>query len=202
MSEQIKLSMSVFTDFVSKSGQTKTTLVKQWKYKPDYSPATDFYRQVREALPDYCRKKVDTSKLDSLVANASPKRREHFEAAINGFMTWKKKKSGKWVEPMRSAWVSDRIRVSINPEIAYESTEGVLNIVKLYFRGTKLTKKQADLYLELMAGGLAINHSKDTVVTILDVKESSEYHAVGSKPTVSALLKAEAASWSVLWDHL
>ncbi|MGJ8636538.1 MAG: hypothetical protein ACSHX5_06810 [Phycisphaerales bacterium] len=198
----INVSMSTFATFASKTGQPKATLVRNWKYKPKYSPALDFYKTVREALPEYCRKNVLETDLDLLVAESSPKKRAHFKAAIGGFQTWKKTKSGKWVDPPVSEWHSNNLSIGIKPEIGFLSDEGVLTWVKLYFKSTKLTKYQADVYLELMASSLSVSRSMETVVSVLDVKESKEFLAGGSRPMVNALLRAEAAYWEVLWDAI
>jgi hypothetical protein len=45
-----KLSLTDFVDIVSKSGTPKSTKVAQVKHRPPYSPATDFYKPLRDEI--------------------------------------------------------------------------------------------------------------------------------------------------------
>lgn len=49
-SKGIEISLTDFVDFVCKSGSAKLTQVKKVKYRDDYSPATDFYKALREGI--------------------------------------------------------------------------------------------------------------------------------------------------------
>ena len=46
----IRLSLTDLVDIVSKSGTPKATKVSHVKARPDYEPAHDFYRPLREQI--------------------------------------------------------------------------------------------------------------------------------------------------------
>ena len=194
--------MSTFAEFASKTGPSKATVVKNWKYKPDYSPALDFYKDIRDALPEYCLKRTDENGLEEIIDSTSPKKRDHFKQAVEGFLTWKKSKSGSWRDPPRASWISHGVEIKVAPEIGFRNDDGVVTWVKLYFRSQKLKKYQADIYLEIMANAFDVSRSSDVVVSVLDVKEAREYLASGSRPAINSLLHAEAAYWTVLWSGI
>lgn len=46
------LSLTDFVDFVHKSGTARATHLRQIKERPDYEPAFDFYRPLRNKLAE------------------------------------------------------------------------------------------------------------------------------------------------------
>lgn len=200
-SKLIPVSISTFSEFATKAGQAKANIVRTWKYKPSYTPALDFYKDLREAIPDFCRRSITKGALEELVSESGSKKKEHYESALQGFLKWKKTKSGMWRTPDSGSWVQDRVSVKVAPEIGYES-DGVTYFVKLYFNRSKLTKFQADVILEIMASSLLIRKSTTTMVSVLDVKQAKEFSASGSRPAMQSLLRAESAYWSTMWDSI
>ncbi len=201
MKKQLQISMSTFADFASKSGPAKATVVRQWKNKPPYSPALDFYKDIREALPDFCRKNITEERLAEIASEASSKKRSHYKEVLEGFRSWKEAKSGTWKEPVNADWTCGDVVIKTNPEIGYEE-DGITYYVKLYFKSQKIKKYQADVYLELMASAFMLQRRKNSAVVVLDVKRGREYVARSSRPATNSLLKAEAAYWEILWDSL
>jgi len=69
--KKIELSLTDFVDFVCKSGSTKLTKVKQIKNREDYSPATDFYKALREGIQDIHRKNGKKKELKIILEKVS-----------------------------------------------------------------------------------------------------------------------------------
>ena len=195
----ISVSMSTFAEFATRSGPTKLSLVKSWKNKPSYTPSLDFYKAVREAIPEYCQKRINKSGLEKVIDEAGAKRIPHYKSVVSGFLKWKATKSGVWRDPVEGTWLNSGISVHVVPELGYEHND-ITTYVKLYFKSTKLTRYHADVYLELMASSLPVKMKKNIKFAVLDVKNAKEFDARGSKPTIHALIQAEAMYWSSLWN--
>jgi hypothetical protein len=194
--------MTVFMDFVLKSGTPKATIVRQWKTKPEYSPATDYYRQLREAIVEYSSaRRRSSAVLDNAVANASSKKQGNYREAKEGFMGWFNGHHGRWQVPPVSKWTAHDIEIRVAPELGFEVGDALI-WVKLYFRNTSLKKTAADIMLELMASSLLTRKRSNESVVVLDVKNAREYSARGSRPALNAQLRAEAAYWAALWPEI
>jgi len=62
------ISLTDFVDFVIKSGTPKLTKVRAIKNRPEYEPAIDYWRQLREGIKDFHRAGgADKSALDDIV---------------------------------------------------------------------------------------------------------------------------------------
>ena len=62
------ISLTDFVDFVIKSGTPKLTKVRAIKNRPEYEPAIDYWRQLREGIKDFHRVGgADKSALDDIV---------------------------------------------------------------------------------------------------------------------------------------
>lgn len=51
-----QISLTDFVDVVSKAGRPKATKVRQVKERPEYEPAFDFYKSLREHVVENHRK--------------------------------------------------------------------------------------------------------------------------------------------------
>ncbi len=81
-----KISLTDFVDFVIKSGTPKLTKVKQIKGRGEYSPASDFWKNLREAIVDYHKADSSNKKLlDNATKQKDAKRAKHYPSRIAGY---------------------------------------------------------------------------------------------------------------------
>lgn len=192
------VSLTTFVDFVSKAGTPKATVVRQWKERDEYQVATDFYKQLRDAIIEYHKSR---GPLDSVLHDCHRKKAAHYQDAMTGYKKWLRGKSLKWFQPPMGIWQSGRLLVSINPELGL-SIGGVPHLVKLYFKADSLTRSRVGIVTHLMATALSAEAPDHCVMAVLDVRNAKLFPGTGADPRLEAQLQAEAAYWSTLWAHI
>ena len=104
------VSLTSFVDFVSKAGSPKLTVVKKWKTRGDYDPATDFYKPIREQIVDIDRHQRPLSRLDDMLASLTHKTKiDTYPALIAGYGKWHSKNKSTWFEPVTGLWSSSSL---------------------------------------------------------------------------------------------
>lgn len=137
-------------DFVCKSGSTKLTKVKQIKNREDYSPATDFYKALREGIQDIHRKNGKKKELKIILEKVSdPKKIKNYSESIDGYKKFWGRKEPIWFEPPMKHWIVSELDVRINPELGLEF-DSKKYLIKLYFKNDKLSKEKITQVLTLM----------------------------------------------------
>lgn len=191
-----KVSMTTFVDFVSKSGTTKVTVVKDFK-NGAYSPATDFYKTVREAIVDLHATGKPKKTLDLVLSGLTdPKKTAAYTAIVMGHKKFIGKKSLGWFDPPHAAWTGGGLTVNVNPELGLE-INGVQHIVKLYFKTDVLAKKNLPVMTRLMEKGLGLG-ANPPVLAVLDVRRGSLHVAPPAPLGIDAMLDSEAAYFANL----
>lgn len=194
------VSLTTFLDFTAASGSARVTQLRQAKrgYQQEYSPARDYYKFLREAIEECFEEgwssKSLKCKLDEL---PDSRKADAFEACRKGLTKWVGRKQITSQEKARANWSSGGLTVRINPELRLD-VAGDSHLIKLYFKGEKISKQRVDVALHLLRG----KAGKGTTAGILDVRRSKLYVPTVTKPGMNALLKAEAAAFTSLWEEL
>lgn len=200
--KKIELSLTDFVDFVCKSGSTKLTKVKQIKNREDYSPATDFYKALREGIQDIHRKNGKKKELKTILDRVSdPKKIKNYIESIDGYKKFWGRKEPIWFEPPMKHWIVSELDVRINPELGLEF-DGKKYLIKLYFKSDKLSKEKITQVLTLMESELRSEVDPDVNMAILDVKNGKLFIKEDRDLTLLPLLKGEAMSFEIMWDGL
>jgi hypothetical protein len=88
-----RLSLTDFVDIVSASGTPKATKVRQVKERPEYEPAFDYYKQVREGLVACHRTGDPRGRLEYHVGEIrDAKKVENYATIVSGYRRWWGKK--------------------------------------------------------------------------------------------------------------
>lgn len=195
------LSLTDLVDVILKTGMPKVTKVTQIKSRPDYEPAFDYYKQLREAIIENHRK-GGTKKEFQIVAGSvgNPKKEDNYGAAIVGYSKWWGKKDLKWIEPQREIYSKNGIDVIINPELGLD-VDGQKYFIKLYLKSDPLSKNRADLILSLLGSVFSIEKKKGIKMAILDVRNSKLFVEPSKKVPV-AVVDAELAYVAALWPSI
>ena len=91
-----QISLTDFVDIVSKSGRPKATKVIQVKERPEYEPAFDFYKPLREHLIETHRTGQSKDHLFAVLSTLTNKTKlTHYPQLINGYKKWWGKKDLK-----------------------------------------------------------------------------------------------------------
>jgi hypothetical protein len=194
------VSLTTFLDFTAASGSARVTQLRQAKkrYEQDYAPAKDYYKYLREAIEENFEEGWDARRLKAKLALLPDTRKaEAFEECRTGLVKWAGRKEIVAEPKSRASWKSGALTVRINPELRLKIA-GKPHLVKLYFKGEKISKQRVDVALYLLKSKAA----KGTNAGILDLRRAKLYVPTVTKPGMAALLKAEAAAFSSLWEEL
>jgi len=167
------------------------------EYGQDYSPQRDFYKALREAIEESFEAGWSSSELKKKLAKVTdPKKRKNYEACRKGLTKWAGSKSFISHPKQRASWKSGDLTVKVNPELDL-SINGTRHLIKLYFKGEALSKARIDVILELLESG-----ANRPTPAVLDVRRSKLYIPTVERPGLGALLQAEAAAFSSLWQSV
>jgi hypothetical protein len=194
------VSMTTFLDFTAATGSARVTQLRRAKkgYEKDYSPATDYYKFLREAIEDTFDEGWDSKALRAKLGELPDSRKaEAFEECRKGLTKWVGRKQVISLPGVRSKWTNGGLTVRINPELRLD-IGGEPHAIKLYFKSETISKQRVDVALHL----LRTKAGKGVCPGILDLRRAKLYVPTVTKPGMSALLKAEAAAFTSLWEEL
>lgn len=196
-----KISLTDFINVVSKVGPSKAKAIATIKNRKPYSPATDFYKGIREAIVELIEFDHDKAFIDQAVENATQKRRGHYQEVANGFKKWMGRKKIEWFQPPKREYGSNKIVVNVNPEIGAE-INGVPHLIKMYFKSDNLPKNHALVSTHLMESCLKSDCPDGTIITVLDVRRGKLIESKPSSGTIDVALRGELAYIASIWDEL
>lgn len=195
--------MTTFVDFVIKSGSPRLTAVKKAKaeYGQDYSPARDFYKQLREAIIDLHENGKEKRYLDSVVQGIENQRKKGpYNLCIAGYKRWLGKKNIQWFEPSNGSWTYNGLTVRVNPELGL-LISGKPHNVKLYFKSESPSKRRLETMFCLLESGLPDNPPGVTPA-ILGIREAKLFRSTRQVSGIETLLKSEAMAFQTIWDEI
>ncbi len=198
----IDISLTDFVDFVIGSGTPKLTKVRQVKARPEYNPAHDYWKPLRDGITKFHRDGgVDKNELDDILVSVSDKKKlARYPDCIASYKKFLGKKRFEWFVPPRNTWGPEGIRIRINPELGL-MRNGTDYVIKLYFKAEKLSKRRTDAILLLMETALRPIIGDEVCFALLDVSNAHLY----SNPADASLLPlliGEATSFAAIWNAL
>lgn len=197
-----RLSLTDFVDVVSASGSTKANKVTRIKTRPEYRPAFDFYKPLRDRIIEAHSRGFPRTYIGQLMPSIKDKKKiANYPNAIQGYTKWWGRKKMEWFDPPRLLFTKHDIDVSVNPELGLV-INGDSYLIKLYFKADPLTKNRIDVIHYLMNKRLQSKCPTDTQMAILDVRKSRLLVPTIPKPNLAAMLDAELAYIATLWINL
>ena len=196
------VSLTDFVDFVGKSGNPKLTLVRQIKDRGEYSPAEDFWRRLRNGIVEFHEKgHADKKRLDRLATGLRDKKKaSNYPILVKQYKSFLGRKTIAWFKPSFAHWMSGGLDIRVNPELGLK-INGDRHHLKLYFKGTPLTKAKADMVLLLMQQGLPGTQAGDSY-SILDIRKKNLITTDAPNTDLLPLLHGEAAAYAAMWANL
>lgn len=197
-----RLSLTDLVDVVSKAGSPKATKVRQIKNRNDYSPATDFYKPLRDGIISVHQSGKSKSELDSILNGLKDvKKRSAYPEIIEGYRKWWGGKKPEWFSPPTAVYTNSGIDVSINPEIGFLYND-TPHVIKLYLKDDDVNKSKMDLITALMEHCLRQKTSANTRIGVLDVRGSKLYTLGTNSAVQKAIIDAELAYVAALWPNV
>ena len=199
----IDVSLTRFVDFVIKSGTPKLTVVRQTKqqHQEEYSPAKDYYKQIRDAIIAHHRDSKPFSTVDHVATNVNNRsKQENYPLIARGYKKFLGRKNARWFSPPHQSWVHGNLQVSLNPELGLE-INGECYVIKLYFKGDKPRKAETKAILALMEMQLQ-TPTRPKRMAILDVRRAKLLAEPAFNPSLVFLMQGEAVSFASIYDSV
>ncbi|OCS84996.1 hypothetical protein B1A98_16770 [Bacillus badius] len=181
----------------------KINKVTEIKNQGDYHPAKDHWKQLREQIRYCCENGLSFDLLDNLPLSVHERKVNSYKEAIRSFKKFVRNKEISWFDPPKSHWnYSDQIVVRSTPELGL-IIDGVPHLVKLFFKGNteKITERNIKPILNLMVTSTREHECpENTVVCVLNIKNSKLHVERNASPAVLKALKYEALTFRNIWD--
>jgi hypothetical protein len=199
---KIEISLTDFVDFVCKAGSAKLTKVRQIKERDEYTPATDFYKALREGIVDNHLTSGGRKDLKAILdAVTDHKKIANYTKAIEGYKKFWGRKSIVWFNPPSKHWIVGDLDLRVNPELGLQF-EGKSLIAKMYLKKDKLTRDKVDQILTLMEHQLRSLVGDGVIMGLLDVKNAKLFTKTNRDVSLLPLLDGEARSFEAIWKGI
>jgi hypothetical protein len=198
----MKISLSDYIDFISKSGLQRLTKVNGLLGRPSYHPSTDFYKSIREEIVEQLKEGGGKDQLNTfLEAFTHSKKYSRFQPLVKGYLKFLGKKKIEWFKPPVSHWNYKSLSVRMNPELGI-GFDDQKYIIKLYFKSVPLQKTDVEILLWMMNQTLANGIFSGYKCALLDVERSKLHYQNKFASPISALIEGEAESFIKIWEGL
>lgn len=198
----MKISLTDFVDFVSKSGTPKQTKVAEVKSRNDYHPALDFWKPLRDGIVEHHRAGKSAKDLDKILSAVTDKRKlDRYRECLAGYKKFLGKKTVKWFEPERKTEKLSSLEIIVNPELGL-TIDGTSYILKLYFKQEPISKLRMDLIQFFMQHSLGKSVRKGIQFAVVDVQRGKMFSQKPVSRNYLPLLTGEAASFAAIWETL
>jgi hypothetical protein len=195
----IRLSLTEFVDIVSRSGLPKANKIAQIKNRPDYGPASDFYKPLREHIIEVHKLGGPKESIDDMMDRISDKKKvKNYPGVIDGYKKWWGRKSFNWFDPKSDLYEAHGVSISVNPELGL-AFSGNRNLIKLYFKPEPLSGLRIAIITHLMEVTLGSHCNHREVMGVLDIRNSKLISYNNARVT-NAMINAELAYIAELWS--
>lgn len=196
------ISLTDFVDIASKTGTPKATKVAQVKLRPDYEPAFDFYKPIRERMIEIHKNGLERGNLSIFLQTLTDKKKaSNYPELVDGYLKWLGRKQVEWVNPSRKNYRSSGVEVIVNPELGL-AFKGQAHLIKLYFKDEPLSKFRIDVILSLMEHVLRPHCHNGATMSVMDVRRGKLFSWKESLKSLIPLVDAELAYIANLWPRI
>ncbi|MCA8831910.1 hypothetical protein [Hymenobacter pini] len=192
-----------FVDFVARSGQPKLTKVQELFTRPDYHPATDFYKPLRDGLREHHRQGGTRAEVPGLLPalTADAKKQASYALRLSKYHRFWGRRTFEWFEPTASFWQHQELQVRVAPHLGLR-IDGQPHLIQVWFKDDQLKPTQVQLILSLMELQLGPQLPAGTVLGLLQLSTGKLHVAGPRRPGLDLLLAGEADSFLRIWDGL
>lgn len=90
---EIKVGLTQFLDFTLKSSAAKTNFVKNLKSQPEYQPAFDYWKQLRDTVIKFHQNELPFECFETLVQTVDQKKKQNYIDVIKQYKNLLKTKT-------------------------------------------------------------------------------------------------------------
>jgi len=196
-----QISLTDFVDVVSKAGRPKATKVRQVKERPEYEPAFDFYKALREHVVDNHRKNGGKAAVSDVMKSLiDPKKIKSYPEILNAYKKWWGRKDLTWFNPPRDVYSAGGFDIILNPELGLV-VNGERHIIKMYLKSDALTTFKTELIIDLLEHQLRSKVAPTDNFSVIDVRRSKLFSNGPHAPTSLPIVNAEVAYISSIWQQ-
>ncbi|HFJ9293682.1 hypothetical protein LKM14_18120 [Bacillus cereus] len=200
---EIKVGLTQFLDFTLKGSTAKTTFIKNLKSQPEYQPAFDYWKQLRETVIKFHQNKLSFECFETLVQTVDQKKKQNYIDVIKQYKKFIKNKEISWFDPDKSYWKSDDLIVRSSPELGlFINNEP--HLIKLFFKGKKerIDKYNINSTLTLLNESTFSNERNDVNYTVLNIQKNRMYTNNSINNNHLVALKSEANQFCYIWNNM
>jgi hypothetical protein len=202
LKSKIEISLTDLVGFVCKSGSAKLTKVKEIKKRDVYSPATDFYKGLREGIINIHSNNQTKNELKNILSTVTDSKKiKNYSEALDGYRKFWGRQSFVWFTPPYKHWIIGEMDVRINPELGLQNKDKFY-VVKLYLKSEKLSKDKVSQILTLMEKELRKAVEPEIKFAVLDVKNGKIFIKTDDDISLIPLLEGEARSFETIWNGI
>ncbi|WP_377865785.1 hypothetical protein [Bacillus sp. R86525] len=200
---EIKVGLTQFLDFTLKSSAAKTNFVKNLKSQPEYQPAFDYWKQLRDTVIKFHQNELPFECFETLVQTVDQKKKQNYIDVIKQYKKFIKNNDVSWFDPGKSHWISDDLIVRSSPELGLFINDEP-HLIKLYFKGKKerIDKYNINSTLTLLNESTFSNEYNDVNYTVLDIQKNRMYTNNSINNDHLIALESEAHQLSYLWNKV
>jgi hypothetical protein len=192
------ISLRDFLDVATKTGKPRVTKVRNIKHAERYSPATDFYKPLRQGIITAHKSGKPKGSLKGLLLGIGDKRKlSNYPLAIAGYDAWWGAHTLNWFDPPKGKYSKHGFEININPELGLE-IDGTPHIIKLYLNIDPLLSHRAELIGALMTHVVGA-FAPSTSLGALDVRRSMLVRANGRTATLMGMADSVLADMAAIW---
>lgn len=200
------ISLTEFMNFSTrKSTNSRMSAVKTIKYKGDYHPAFDYWKQLRDEIKRVLEKELPIETLNNLIYSISEDKVENYKRNINAFISFYKKYSPEYFDVGKAVWTFDEnLSVRANPELGL-IISGVPHLVKIHYKSTNKDVSKQTVNTTLTAMQLATAEfplPENPSFSVLNLTNKKLYSTDKLLDDDVTLLTADAFQFSYLWSKV
>lgn len=204
--KRIAISLTQFIDFTTKGSTAKTNSVRKIKQQPDYDPAKDYWKPLRDRIVKYHEKGQNLDVFEQLIANATEKRKANYTLAVKQYLKFLKGKETLWFSPGKAIWSYEELLVRSSPELGLLINDEP-HLIKLYFKGEreKIDKRNISTALTLLNTAeydKGETHVLNAKRSVLNIQKNSLHMNESVTPDQLLALRSEAQQFAFLWKHV
>ena len=137
----MKLLLTQFITYKLKaSTSSKITYLRNVKNNGSYSPYTDYWRQLRQAIALVANNIENMEYLYTVVENADERYKDNYYRDVSRFINYVKKNNVKFISVSKAKWTYKDLIVTASPEVGMKIGDEEYS-VKIYYKVKKETEK-------------------------------------------------------------
>lgn len=189
------------------STSAKINSVKKIKHGPEYSPAIDYWKQLRDEIKRLHENDLPFDKLADLVYKVSESKQKNYSRAISKYLSFLKSNDVEYFDSGKSHWMlSDNLFVRTNPELGLVVNGKTLHVKNWYKKpenNTKPTQKNINSFLTMMQlSERDFDLGKNENFAVLNLQNGK---IIEANPLVSESileLEIDAAQFVNIWNQV